>query len=150
MIAYLRKRSSRLGDLIEQVLFKIRYTFDRDVRLLPQEAEMRLVGQKFWGQKPKVVRKGLPQGLSISPILATMVMDFLPPIEGLIMYADDGIIMSRDDSTEKIAKWLKDVEIFGMKLEPEKSGLVEKKFKFLGVEFDLEEETAKYNEGTLS
>ena len=51
-----------------------------------------------------MVRKGLPQGLSISPILATMVMDSLPPLEGLVMYADDGIIMNSKKETKSMEK----------------------------------------------
>jgi ribosomal protein L16 Arg81 hydroxylase len=65
---------------------------------------MRLVGQKFWNQKPKLVRKGLPQGLSISPILATMILDSLPPMEGLVMYADDGVILSDCENSYKMEK----------------------------------------------
>lgn len=72
--------------------------------MLPEEAEMRLVGQKFWNPKPKLVRKGLPQGLSISPILATMVLDSLPPMEGLVMYADDGVILSENENKERMEK----------------------------------------------
>jgi len=48
------------------------------------------------------VRKGLPQGLSISPILATMVLDSLPAVEGLVMYADDGVILSDSENDAKI------------------------------------------------
>jgi len=51
-----------------------------------------------------MVRQGLPQGLSISPILATMVLDSLPPMEGLVMYADDGIILSEKENEERIFK----------------------------------------------
>jgi len=49
-----------------------------------------------------VIRKGLPQGLSISPILATAVLDVLPKLEGLVMYADDGLIIREDDFGEDI------------------------------------------------
>jgi len=145
VVAYLRRRSSELADLINTVIFKINYTFDRDIRLLPEEAEMRLVGQKFWNQKPKLVRKGLPQGLSISPILATMILDSLPPMEGLVMYADDGVILSDKENGKKMEKWFEDLKIFGLNLEPAKSGLVTDKFKFVGVTFDLKEESVEYN-----
>jgi len=45
-------------------------------------------------------RKGLPQGLSISPILATAVLKFLPKLEGLVMYADDGLIIKPVEEDE--------------------------------------------------
>lgn len=150
VIAYLRTRSRELADVINRLLFGIRYTFDRDIRLMPEEAEFRLIGQKFWGQKPKLVRKGLPQGLSISPILATMVMDSLPPLDGLVMYADDGIIMSDKKDTKKMEKWIEDMKIFGLNLEMSKSGWVEEEFKFVGVTFNIKDEWVKYNDSQYS
>jgi len=41
-----------------------------------------------------IYRKGLPQGLSMSPILATLSLDLTSPPEGLTMYADDGLIIN--------------------------------------------------------
>jgi len=38
----------------------------------------------------------------------------------------------------------------GIELEESKSGQVKTKFKFLGVEFDLEKEEVKYKESTYS
>jgi len=150
VIAYLRRRSTGLADLINTVIFQIKYTFDRDIRLLPEEAEFRLISPKYWTQKPKMVRKGLPQGLSISPILATMVLDSLPPMEGLVMYADDGVILSDKDDEKKILKWFEDLKIFGLNIEPVKSGKILDKFKFVGVTFDLKEESVTYNESIYS
>jgi len=54
---------------------------------------MRVVAGPRISKKMVMKRSGLPQGLSISPILATAVLGFLPKLEGLVMYADDGIIM---------------------------------------------------------
>jgi len=132
------------------MIFGIRYTFDRDIRLIPEEAEFRLIGQKHWGPKPKLVRRGLPQGLSISPILATMVVDSLPAIDGLVMYADDGLILSEHKEDKKIEQWFENLKIFGLNLEPLKSGYTEKRFTFVGVTFDLEECTVEYNESKYS
>ena len=53
---------------------------------------MRVVGGPRRG-KMVMSRRGLPQGLSISPILATGVLNLLPKLEGLVMYADDGLII---------------------------------------------------------
>jgi len=144
VIAYLKRRSTILSLVINRVLHGIRYTFDRDIRLLPEEAEMRLLATKHWGPKPKLVRKGLPQGLSISPLLATMVLDSLPAVEGLVMYADDGVILSETEDDTKINKWFESLEIFGIKLEPTKSGRTKGSFKFCGVTFDIGEETVSW------
>jgi hypothetical protein len=49
-------------------------------------------------------REGLPQGLSISPLLSTLAIELLKPPTGLIMYADDGVHLSKtgDHSEFKI------------------------------------------------
>lgn len=39
----------------------------------------------------------MPQGLSISPVLATLVLEWLNPPQGLVMYADDGLIIRKDE-----------------------------------------------------
>jgi hypothetical protein len=97
------------------------------------------------------VRTGLPQGLSVSPILATAVMACLPFLEGLVMYADDGLIMRWDDeSDEEINKWFEELRVLGVEMDPKKSGPVGKQFKFLGVEFDLEEEKVSYKKSMYS
>jgi len=48
--------------------------------------------------KPLVSRRGLPQGLSFSPILATLVLELPVAPEGLIMCADDGVIITRTEA----------------------------------------------------
>lgn len=40
-----------------------------------------------------IMREGLPQGLGISPLLATLAIEMFEPPKGLIMYADDGIFV---------------------------------------------------------
>jgi hypothetical protein len=47
VVAYLRTRSRELADLVNRMIFGINYTFDRDIRLLPNEAEFRLIGEKY-------------------------------------------------------------------------------------------------------
>lgn len=102
-MAYLRRRSRELADLVNRVIFEIRYTFPHEnIRNLPTDAEFRYVKNSLWKPKPKLVRKGLPQGLSISPILATMVVDSLPPLEGLVMYADDGVIIREKEDDKEL------------------------------------------------
>jgi len=48
-------------------------------------------------------REGMPQGLSVSPLLSTLAIELLEPPKGLIMYADDGLHLSKNgDHTEFI------------------------------------------------
>jgi hypothetical protein len=66
---------------------------------LKEEEELKVF--KWEGQpgRPKelvLLRKGLPQGLSLSPILATLPLEMTTPPRGLIMYADDGLIINGD------------------------------------------------------
>jgi hypothetical protein len=46
--------------------------------------------------KPVYLRKGMPQGSPVSPILATLACDMTNPPKGLTMYADDGIFVGED------------------------------------------------------
>jgi hypothetical protein len=73
-----------------------------------------------------------------------MVLDSLPAVEGLVMYADDGVILSEHENDTKINAWFENLKIFGIHLEPTKSGVIDKEFKFCGVTFNLETETVEY------
>jgi len=102
---YLKTRSDLLAKLIYEVILKIRYTFDMDVSKLPEERELKYLGEEEFRTrdgkkkiKPLLIRSGMPQGLSISPILATLVIELVKPPEGLIMYADDGVFISEKKS----------------------------------------------------
>lgn len=93
-----------LANLIINLISNIRYVFDREVDKLPEEAEIRFMGMSsFRGiVKPNMVRSGVPQGLSISPILATLVLELFKPPQGLNMYADDGLFISENKSDDYI------------------------------------------------
>lgn len=61
---------------------------------LKEEAELVKVESK--GKKPLLVRKGLPQGSPVSPVLATIACDMSAPPKGTTMYADDGVFIGKD------------------------------------------------------
>lgn len=124
------------------LIYNVSYNFEE----LKQEAELKMVGRvnRFGRIKPLIRREGLPQGLSISPLLATLVLEMIKPPKGLVMYADDGLHIT-DTSHKDFEAWIKKVEYFGVQLEESKSGEVGKVFKFLGVEFDLGRNTMNYN-----
>jgi len=95
---YLRTKSEHLAGLVVMMYDGIKYKFDRPIENIPKEAEIVVEENK---RIPVINRNGLPQGLSLSPILATAVMGSLPKLEGLVMFADDGMII-REDSTNDI------------------------------------------------
>lgn len=81
---------------MDDVYNQIHYKFDRKVEDLPRDKELKVHLPLDKKLKPLIERNGLPQGLSVSPILATSVMAFLPKLEGLVMYADDGLIIRKE------------------------------------------------------
>lgn len=80
------------------------------------------------------MREGLPQGLGISPLLATLAIEMFEPPKGLIMYADDGIFVGTKE--KEIQEWISKLGLAGIRLEPKKSGWKEE-FDFLGAKIDV-------------
>lgn len=151
VIAFLRQESRLLAGWINYVYNLIEYKFDRRIENLPDEPEIGVVRVKHKMKKPKIVRTGLPQGLSVSPILATAVLACLPRLKGLVMYADDGLILRKTrENDHEIEAWFKELRVLGVEIDPAKSGEVKHNFKFLGVDFDLEKEEVKYKESVYS
>lgn len=67
------------------------------------------------------------------------------------MYADDGLVLREKDSDDKeMKKWFAQLKSSHVNVDPKKSGEVKDRFKFLGVEFDLEKEEVKYKDSTYS
>jgi len=95
----LSRNSTILADLVLSVIRNIRYVFDE----LKPEKELIIEDRSFirkldlnmakeFPSKPVLVREGVPQGLSISPLLATMALEVTKVPDNLVMYADDGLI----------------------------------------------------------
>jgi len=106
---YLETRSWELAELIMKVVFGVIYKFEKNIKKLPRESEIRVRGEgslprKNAVRKPLIVRSGLPQGLSFSPILATLVLELLEEPEGLVMCADDGLILTDVDKEDQVVK----------------------------------------------
>lgn len=147
VISYMNTKSRRLAYWVQNVYDYIEYKFDRKLDDLPVEREIKVEPQFSKKWKHLIERKGLPQGLSISPILATALLNYLPKLEGLVMYADDGLIIrKRGSSDEDIKQWFNWAWKLGIYREESKSGPVKNQFKFLGINFDLEKEEVSYKE----
>lgn len=98
----LSMKSGKLATVIMQIIMKIEYKYKN---LMPeQELEEMGLGRiyeydpkknvlvKGVDLKPAIKRRGVPQGLNISPLLATMLIEEAQAPKNLVMYADDGVI----------------------------------------------------------
>lgn len=98
----------------------------------------------------KITRTGVPQGLAMSPLLATLAVEWLDPPKGLVMYADDGVVVRDDRDFSEFDLWIKKLRKLRIFVAPEKTGMVNDTFKFLGVEFNLQRKTVSYNDSKVT
>lgn len=110
---------------------------------LKEEKEYELVGDNQY------MKSGLPQGLSMSPTLCTLVLENEITPKNLVMYADDGLYFYKRGKDE-FSKWIDRLYWMGIKIESSKTGTVDRDFKFLGVHFDLKEATLEYSGSKIS
>jgi hypothetical protein len=94
-------------------------------------------------------RRGVPQGLSLSPILSTWALEYYGRPNNLIMYADDGIYFYKHNIS-KFTRWIERMGECGVKIAPEKSGSIKEKFIFCGVEIDRTKEELNCQGETIS
>jgi len=141
-------RGQILAEVIARMLMQVEYKF----KVLFEEEELKVTYKVEHEGKhlPRIVRKGLPQGLSLSPLLATLVLELFKPPKGLFMYADDGLFIGTEEGIQKFKKWLQDVELTGAEQAPDKTGIINKpRFKFLGCWIDRTAETIETPEGVI-
>lgn len=100
----------------------------------------------------KIFQKmGLPQGWSLSPILAVTTIHHAISKWNVVMYADDGIIFSDTPMREGPPKSEKDrLRAFGIEFAMEKSRPVDGRFQFLGVEGDSRRRECYFGPKTVS
>jgi hypothetical protein len=141
-------RNKYLAEIIARVLIQVEYKFKE----VHEEKELWFDKKVEHNGKivPHIIRRGLPQGLSLSPLLATMVLELFKPPKGLFMYADDGLFIGTSEAVKKFKKWLQDVELTGAETEPTKTGEVKQgTFKFLNCIIDREQETILLPDGVV-
>lgn len=126
-----RLTNSDLSSLVLMYLKNTKVQFKE----LKEEAELVKVGEHR--KKPIVVRKGLPQGSPVSPVLATIACDMSAPPKGLTMYADDGVFIGND--LAEFDDWLRSGEESGRIVEHEKTKVLDinTPLKFCGFEIDF-------------
>jgi len=86
----LSRRDELLGNLILKVITNVGYKFKE----IHKEAELTCTVVK--GEK-HIIRRGLPQGLSLSPLLCTLAVEQFCPPKGTFMYADDGVFIGDEE-----------------------------------------------------
>jgi len=146
----LEAKTTLLSNLIMGVLLGTHYSFKE----LKKEAEIEMLGKFLYKTKvylkgkPKVTYKyknlyaryGLPQGTNLSPLLSTLTIEGVKSPEGLVMFADDGLVMHDGHEgvfRNDILPWLNGLWFKGAIIEPTKSGNKTSTLKFLGIEVDL-------------
>lgn len=149
----LEEKSKVLSELVGSMLLKIVYIFNS----IQKENELSLYGAKQVKLKngkekflPLILRSGLPQGLSMSPLLSTLAMEFATPHPGLVMYADDGLFLSEDP--EEFYFYMESLGGYGVSIEDSKTKVVDKAkdLKFLGCIINFDKETIKYKDMTIN
>jgi hypothetical protein len=132
-----RRVSDELARVITIVNQKVVYSFTK----LEDEAELVEI-KKIGYPKPIIKRSGLPQGLSLSPILSTLLLDLHAPDFRIWMYADDGIACC---SMERLKVWESKGKSMGLEIAWEKTKEIKDSFSFVGMTIDLKNKTIEYN-----
>lgn len=132
-----------LAEFMQMVVYQIQYKTPYGEKV--EDEELREEDPKSdivttWKGGRHIFRRGLPQGLSFSPVLATQVLEQVEIKLDTIMYADDGIIIFNNQAeVDKLQEWKEEMENLGSEVSEEKSKWVEGPFKFLGFNIDLVE-----------
>jgi hypothetical protein len=129
---------------ISSMFFEFIWNCNYKFKNLEPEKELKfLFNTKLQGmkkKKPYLYRSGLPQGLSCSPLISTLALEWVGYGGETVMYADDGIFFG---TPEEFEKWRKNLESWGMHMAEEKTKIVGKQVRFLGTEIDFERRIVK-------
>jgi len=139
----LEEVDKRLTYLISSILRRIVYR----IPSLEDEAEIKCKGTHKGLDLRE--RYGVPQGLSLSPLLSTWALEYYDRPKNLVMYADDGICFFKNNPG-KFFKWMQRMENAGIRIAPEKSKMIENEFQFCGIKFNRRMQTVEYEGSTRS
>lgn len=134
----LTQYSKLLSNLISNLIRGVEYRFHK----LEAEAEL------IRNEKGNLLRHGLPQGLSLSPVLATLCLEYFDRPKNLVMYADDGIFFYETDKQE-FDRWISRLGNYGIEISKEKSHEITGPYSFCGVMIDPIERTVEYQGQTV-
>jgi len=121
---------------VRHIIDNTRYVFEE----LKPETELHIVNDythhKYKNKIP-IYRTGVPQGLPLSPVAATMALENEVNMKEIVMYADDGILIG---GKEKFSEFVKKAIRVGAEVAPEKTKEITEEFRFLGLTFNLKDE----------
>lgn len=140
----LLQRDEVLANLILKVLTNVRYTWDK----LEDEAELKLSVDKKGVEH--ILRQGLPQGLSLSPLLCTLAVEQFKPPKGTFLYVDDGVFIGDKEGLKEFFMFIQEIMYAGAVIAPDKSGYVKERFKFLGVVIDVKKRLLTFSNGRVT
>jgi hypothetical protein len=140
----LLQRDELLANLISKVLTNVVYRYDT----IEEEAELKI--SQIGNGPAHILREGLPQGLSLSPLLCTLAVEQFKPPVGTFMYVDDGVFIGNKEGFQAFFEFMNKCLYAGAVIAPEKSGVVKERFKFLGVEIDLINRTMTFPTGKIT
>jgi hypothetical protein len=133
-----QKYSILLTNSVKMIMDKIRYTF----KTLRPEAE--LIKPSDLGDLKWIYRSGVPQGLALSPLVATLALENKEIPEGIVMYADDGIFIGKEHT---FREFLYNSIEAGAEIALEKTmKITQPEFKFLGVMINRKNKTVGHND----
>jgi hypothetical protein len=142
----LEKRSKLLAHTLSILLTQLRYRITGDLKdeteLYQDTVPVEVRSKNKTRLLPLILRKGMPQGLPFSPVLSSIALSGTKPPKGLVMYADDGVMIVRGkEHFSQFERWTERIFTIGAYIAPEKSKFVNLRagetFKFLGVTLDL-------------
>jgi hypothetical protein len=140
----LEKYGREVTYLTSSILKRITYRWDE----LKEEAELRRKGTKSGLEL--IERRGTPQGLSLSPLLATWALEYFGRPEDLEMYADDGLFFYKNHSNP-FWLWIDRMGKAGIRLNTKKTREIRKgeTFTFLGVIIDTKNKTLQVGQSKI-
>lgn len=94
-----------------------------------------------------IYRSGLPQGLPLSPLAATIALENVVDTNELVLYADDGILIGGEDKFKEFVR--KSIRI-GAEIAVEKTRIVKDDFKFLGLVINVKDEMIYSESSSIS
>lgn len=97
-----------------------------------------------------ILRQGLPQGLSLSPLLCTLAVEQFKPPKGTFLYVDDGLFIGDREGLKEFFMFIQEIMYAGAVIAPDKSGYVKEKVKFVGIIIDIKNRTLKFPSGKVT
>lgn len=141
IIKRLAEIHKNLAYSIGTIIRRLYYEFEE----IKPEAELIIRDES----KLLIERRGVPQGLSLSPLLSTWALETYGTPEKLVMYADDGLFFYKGNNN-KFYHWINRLGVAGIKIAQEKSSEVGRILNFCGYTLNIREQWIEDERGRIS